>query len=53
MNETEYELWKNEYYDNWLKDPTHDLHKYISFLNTDNNKFMCKVNFKNTLYIII
>jgi len=41
MNRTEFELWKNQYYDEWLNDPTHDLQKYVSYLNSDNTKFMC------------
>eukprot|EP00833_Pecoramyces_ruminatium_P006329 jgi/Orpsp1_1/1180361/evm.model.c7180000073097.1 len=41
MNRTEYDLWSSKYYDQWLNDPTHDLQKYISYLNTDNTKFMC------------
>jgi len=42
MDRTEFELWESKYYDQWLNDPSHDINKYTSFIDTDHNKFICQ-----------
>jgi len=43
MDRAEFELWENKYFDEWLDDPSHDINKYTSYIDTDHNKFICQV----------
>ncbi|KAL6601116.1 hypothetical protein U3516DRAFT_560757 [Neocallimastix sp. 'constans'] len=42
MDRAEFELWENKYFDEWLDDPSHDINKYTSYIDTDHNKFICQ-----------